>query len=77
MHLRTCLVSCHVKDELVSQLIALNNKLNMLSPELVHSDSERAEVQRQRESLYTEIKRHNAKGHAGKGCPAAQRWIKF
>lgn len=77
MHLRTCLVRCHVKDELVSQLIGLNNKLDMLSPELVHGDLERAEVQRQRESLYTEIKRHNAKGHAGKAYPAAERWIEF
>ena len=29
-------MNCHVKDELVSQLIALNNKLNLLSPDLVH-----------------------------------------
>jgi hypothetical protein len=63
---------CQVKDELVSQLIALNNKLNMLSPELVHGDEERAEVQQQREVLHTEIRRHRAKGHDGKPCPAAR-----
>ena len=38
-------MNCQVKDELVSQLIALNNKLNLLSPDLVHGDEERAEVQ--------------------------------
>ena len=63
---------CHVKDELVSQLIALNNKLNMLSPELIHGDEERAEVQQRREVLCTEIKRHRTKGHKGKPCPAAR-----
>src|SRR2546429_3830674 len=41
-----------------SRLIALNNKLNLLSPDLVHGDEERAEVQQQRESLYAEIKHH-------------------
>jgi hypothetical protein len=66
-------MSCHVKDELVSQLIALNNKLNLLSPDLVHGDGERAEVQQQRENLYAEIKHHRAKGHEGKPCPAARQ----
>jgi hypothetical protein len=56
-------MNCQVKDELVSQLIALNNKLNLLSPDLVHGDEERAEVQQRRESLYAEIKHHRAKGH--------------
>ena len=54
-------MNCQVKDELVSQLIALNNKLNLLSPDLVHGDGERAEVQQQRENLYAEIKHHRAK----------------
>ena len=66
-------VNCHLKDELVNQLLALNNKLNMLSPALVHGEVERAEVQKQREGLQTEIKRHNAKGHGGNPCPAARR----
>src|SRR5258708_32815175 len=39
------LMNCQVKDQLVSRLIALNNKLNLLSPDLVHGDEERAEVQ--------------------------------
>jgi hypothetical protein len=65
--------NCHVKDDLVNQLIALNNKLNTLSPTLLHSEQARAEVQERRESLYAEIKRHRAKGHEGKPCPAAQR----
>jgi hypothetical protein len=61
-----------VKDELVRQLIALNSKLNLLSPDLVHADKERAEVQQRRESLYAEIKHHRVKGHEGKPfCPAA------
>ena len=64
------LMNCQVKDELVSQLIALNNKLNLLSPDLVYGDEERAEVQQRRESLYAEIKHHRAKGHEGKPCPA-------
>ena len=64
---------CNVKDDLVNQLIALNNKLNTLSPALLHSEKARAEVQERRESLYVEIKRHRAKGHQGKPCPADQR----
>jgi hypothetical protein len=66
-------MNCQVKDELVNQLIALNNKLNTLSPDLVHGDEERAEVQQRRESLYAEIKLHRAKGHEGKPCPAARQ----
>jgi hypothetical protein len=65
--------NCNVKDDLVNQLIALNNKLNTLSPALLRSEQARAEVQERRESLYAEIKRHRAKGHEGKPCPAAQR----
>ena len=64
---------CNVKDDLVNQLIALNNKLNTLSPALLHSEQARAEVQERRESLYVEIKWHRAKGHEGKPCPADQR----
>ena len=66
------LMNCRVKDELVRKLIALNNKLNLLSPELIHGDEDRAEVQQRRESLYAEIKRHRAKGHEGRPCPAAK-----
>jgi hypothetical protein len=65
---------CQVKDDLVNQLIALNNKLNTLSPALLHSEQAREEVQQQRENLYVEIKRHRAKGHRGKPCPAVQRF---
>jgi hypothetical protein len=65
---------CRVKDDLVNQLIALNNKLNTLSPALVHTEHAREEVQRQRENLYVEIKHHRAKGHQGKPCPAVQRF---
>jgi hypothetical protein len=64
---------CKVKDDLVNQLIALNNKLNTLSPAWLRSQQARAVVQEQRESLYVEIKQHRAKGHDGKSCPAAQR----
>jgi hypothetical protein len=64
---------CKVKDDLVNLLIALNNKLNTLSPTWLHSEQARAEVQERRESLYVEIKQHRAKGHEGKPCPAAQR----
>ena len=64
---------CNVKDDLVKQLIVLSNKLNTLSPALLLSEHARAEVQERRESLYIEIKRHRAKGHEGKPCPAAQR----
>jgi hypothetical protein len=66
-------MNCRIKDELVRRLIALNNKLNLLSPDLVHGDEERAEVQQRRESLYTEIKRHRATGHKGRPCPAAKQ----
>jgi len=71
-------MNCQVKDELVSRLVALNNKLNLLSPDLVHGDEERAEVQQQRENLYSEIKHHRAKGHEGKPCPAAKQvWASY
>ena len=62
---------CKVKDDLVNQLIALNNKLNNLSAAFLRSEVARAEVQELREALYIEIKRHRAKGHEGKRCPAA------
>ena len=64
---------CKLKDALVNQLIVLNDKLNTLSPALLHSEQARAEVQERRESLYVEIKQHRAKGHEGRPCPAAQR----
>ena len=64
---------CKVKDNLVNEIIALNSKLNTLSPAFLHSEQARALVQERRENLYVEIKRHRAKGHEGKPCPAAQR----
>ncbi len=70
----TSVNQCQVKDGLVNQLIALNDKLNTLSPALLHSEQAREEVQQQRENLYVEIKRHRAKGHQGKPCPAGQHF---
>jgi hypothetical protein len=67
------MTSCQVKDDLVNQLIALNEKLNTLSPGLLHSEEARQKVQQQRENLYVEIKRHRANGHEGRPCPAVQR----
>ena len=58
----------------MNQLIALNNKLNTLSPDLPQGEQARAEVQEKRETLYVEIKRHRAKGHEGKPCPAVQHF---
>jgi hypothetical protein len=63
---------CEVKDALVNQLVALNNKLNTLSPALVRSEQGRAEIQQQRERLHVEIQHHKTKGHDGKPCPAIQ-----
>jgi hypothetical protein len=63
---------CKVQDDLVKQLIALNNKLNTLSTAFLHSPQARAEVQERRETLHVDIKRHRAKGHEGKPCPAGQ-----
>ena len=63
---------CKVKDDLVNRLIALNDKLNTLSPTFLHSEGARAEVQERRETLHAEIKRHRAKGHDGKPCPAVK-----
>ncbi len=68
--------TCKVKDDLVNQLIALNGKLNTLSPGLLHSEQARAEVQEKRETLYIEIKLHRKKGHEGKPCPAVQRYAR-
>jgi hypothetical protein len=64
---------CKVKDDLVNEIIGLNSKLNTLSPTFLHSQQGRAAVQERRESLYVEIKRHRAKGHEGRPCPAVQR----
>jgi hypothetical protein len=69
----TSQIKCNVKDDLVNLLMALNDKLNTLSPAWLHSEQARAEVQERRESLYVEINQHRAKGHEGKPCPAAQR----
>ena len=69
----TSQIKCNVKDDLVNLLTALNDKLNTLSPSWLHSEQARAEVQKQRESLYIEIKQHRAKGHEGKPCPATHR----
>ena len=66
------LMNCQVKDQLVSRLIALNNKLNLLSPDLVHGDEERAEVQLERENLYAEIKHHRAKGTRWQTVPGGK-----
>ena len=66
---------CKVRDNLVNQLIALNNKLNILSPDLLQSEQARAEEQKRRESLYFEIKHHGVKGHEGRPCPAIQRFV--
>ena len=68
--------NCKVKDDLVNQLIALNGKLNNLSPDVLHSEQARAEVQEKRESLYIEIKLHRKKGHEGKPCPAVQHYVR-
>jgi len=56
----------------VKQLIALNSKLNLLSPDLVQSAEEREEVEQQRGTLCADLKRHRSKGHDGKPCPAAR-----
>ena len=50
----TSVNQCQVKDDLVNQLIALNDKLNTLSPALLHSEQAREEVQQKRENLYVE-----------------------
>ena len=65
-------MNCLVKDELVNRLIGLNNKVNILSPDFVPSEAERASVQEQRGGLYADIIHHRAKGHDGKPCPAAR-----
>jgi hypothetical protein len=66
--------TCKVKDGLVNQLIALNNKLNTLSPSLVRSEQARDEIQQRRDALNVEIKLHRKKGHQGKPCPAVERF---
>ena len=39
-------MNCQAKGELVSQLVALNNKLSLLSPDLVHGEEERDHCRR-------------------------------
>jgi len=63
-------MQCKLKDGLVNQLIALNNKLNTLSVAWLHSPQARAQVQGRRQELYAEIKLHGARRHNGKPCPA-------
>lgn len=68
----TAKVTCRVKDGLVDELRLLNNKLNTLSPSLLHSEEARAQVQERREILQIEIKQHRKNGHDGKPCPAVE-----
>lgn len=70
----TSLKTCSVKDRLESQLIALNGKVDRLSPHWVADENARVEIQAQREILRTEITRHLKKGHEGKPCPFVQRF---
>jgi len=67
-------IACRIKDALVDELQLLNNKLNMLSPKLLHSEEARALVQERREVLQLEIKQHGKSGHDGRPCPAVQRF---
>lgn len=60
---------CEVQDDLISELTALSNKLNTLSPNWVHDEQKRMKIQERRETLQVEIKQHRAKGHDGKPCP--------
>jgi hypothetical protein len=57
---------CKVKDDLVNQLIALNNKLNTLSTAFLHSQQARAEVQERQDCLYLNIKMNKTKGQKEK-----------
>jgi hypothetical protein len=62
--------TCRVEDGLVRELTTLSDKLNALSPNWVHSEKARGEIQERRETLQAEIKLHRSKGHDGKPCPA-------
>jgi len=62
--------SCRVQAGLISEITALNSKLNALSPHWVRSEQERDEIQKHRETLQVELKRHRAKGHDGNRCPS-------
>lgn len=66
MHMKTC----RVENDLVRELAALSDKLNMLSPTWVRSEEEREEIQQRRDALHIEIKQHRKKGHDGKSCPS-------
>ena len=68
----TAEITCRVKDALVNELLLLNNKLNTLSPTLLHSKEARAQVQERREILQIEIKQHRKNGHDGRPCPAVE-----
>jgi hypothetical protein len=68
-------IPCKVRDALVNELLLLNNKLNTLSPGLLHSEEARVKVQERREALQAEIKQHRKTGHQGKPCPAVQRFV--
>jgi hypothetical protein len=68
---------CRIQDDLVSELTSLSNKLNTLSPNWVHDEQERKDIQERREALQIEIKRHRTKGHDGKRCPSFNRVAAF
>jgi hypothetical protein len=51
-------MNCQVKDELVSQLVALNNKLNLLSPDLV--SAERVTARPKADSIVCTVPRGDA-----------------
>src|SRR6266853_173599 len=59
--------NCNVKDDLVNQLIALNNKLNTLNPNWLHSEqarfgsagTSREPLRRNQEASSEETRRHS------------------
>ena len=66
--------TCVMKDRLAKELTALNNKLNILSPDVVHTEEERMAVLNEREKLQLQMRWHRTRGHGGKRCPFLQNF---
>ena len=64
---------CKAHAEMMDALVALNNKLNLLSPNRVSGREQVERVSERREELLVEIKHHRKKGHDGRPCPSAPR----
>ena len=62
--------TCRVEKKLMREIATMNDQLNSLSPAWVRDEKERLLIQEKRDILSAELRKHHAKGHEGRRCPA-------